>query len=131
VVGEQLAAIIGSSVGASIGASIVVVARRRSLSSPLIPALFAVLFAAMAVVGLVEGDSTASFIGLLVLFFMYSPILRTGSTALRIVYSALLIAVSTFFIAVAGIGAILRLSGVLALIGIAVGVASIVMLAKR
>jgi len=131
MVGEQLAAIIGLSVGTAIGASIVVVARRRSL--PFLPllAMFAVLFAAMAVVGLVEGDSTASFIGMLVLFFFYPPIWRAKSAALKIAYSILLIAVSTLFIAATGIEAVPRLSGILALVGIAVGVASIVMLAKR
>jgi len=68
---------------------------------------------------------------MLMLFSMYSPIWRTGNTALKTAYSLLLIAVSTIFIAVSGIGVILRLAGILALIGIAVGVASIVMLVKR
>jgi len=132
VVGEQLAAIIGLSVGASIGASIVVVARRRSLPFPPLPALLAVLSAAMAVAGLVEGDSTASFMGaMLALFFMYPLIWRSSSTALKISYSLLLIAVSTIFIAVTGIGVILRLTGILALVGLVGGIASIVMLAKH
>jgi len=131
MVGEQLAALVGLLAGVSIGASIVVTARRRGTAFPLLPALFAVLSAAMVISGLVEGDSTASFIGMLMLLFMYSPIWRAGSTALKIAYSLLLIAVSAIFIAVTGIGAISRLSGMLALVGLVGGIASIVMVAKR
>jgi len=68
---------------------------------------------------------------MLALFFMYPLIWRTDSTALKVVYSALLIAVPALFIAAAGIEAVLRHTGVMALVGIAGGVASIVMLAKH
>jgi len=132
VVGEQVAALIGLVAGASIGVSIVVAARRRGLAFPLLPALFTILSAAMAVYGLVEGDLTVSFTGaMLALFFAYPLVWRAGSTALRIAYSALLIAVPAIFIAAAGVEVLLRLAGITTLVGIAAGIAGIVMLAKR
>jgi len=122
----------GAFVGAAIAAFTAVVARRRGPVFPLLPALLAVLSAAMAIYGLIEEDLTESFIGtMLALFFVYPMIWRVGSTALRVVYNSLLIAIPALFIAAAGIGAISRLAGILALIGIAVGIANIVMLAKR
>jgi len=132
VVGEQLAALIGLSVGAAIGVSAsIVAARRRSLPFPLIPTLIAVLSAAMAIEGFAEGDLAVIRMAMLLLFIIYPPIWRTNSIALRTAYSALLIAVPALFIAAAGIETILTFTGILALVGIAVGAASIVMLAKR
>jgi len=122
----------GAFVGAAIAAFTAVVARRGSLVFPLLPALLTALSAAMVVGGLVEEDSTISFMGaMLVLFFVYPLIWRASSTALRISYSVLLIAVPVLFIAIVGIGMILRLAGILALVGIAGGIANIVMLAKH
>jgi len=132
MVGEQLAALIGLFMGAVIGASIVVVARRRSLVFPLLPVLFATLSAVMAIYGLIERDLTTFFIEtMLVLFFVYPLIWRASSTALRIAYSVLLIAVPVLFIATVGIGMILRLTGILALLGMIAGIVNIIMLAKH
>jgi len=132
MVGEQLAALIGLFVGSAIGASIVVAARRRNLTFPLVPVLFTTLSAAMAIYGLIERDLTVFFTGtMLALSFIYPPIWRAGNTTLRIAYSVLLIAVPALFIAVASIGVISRLAGILALVGIAIGIANIVVLAKH
>lgn len=131
MVGEQVAALIGLSMGVLIGVSVSITAARRR-DSAFVPALFTALSAVMAVAGLVEGDSTISFMGaMLTLFFIYPLIWRAGSTALRIAYSVLLIAIPILFIAVAGTGVISRLAGVLALVGIAAGIVNILMLAKR
>lgn len=131
MVGEQVAALIGLFMGVLIGASVSITAARRG-NSALVPALLTALSAAMAVASLVEGDSTMFFMGaMLTLFSIYPLIWRAGSTALRIAYSALLIAIPILFITIAGTGVISRLTGVLALVGIAGGIANIVMLAKR
>jgi len=133
MVGEELAALIGLLAGAAIGVSAgIVAARRRSLPFPLISALFIVLSAAMAVYGFVKGDLAVFFTGAMLALFFTSPLVwRVGSTALKIVYNTLLIAVPALFIAAAGIEAVPRLTGIMALVGIAVGVANIAMLAKR
>jgi len=126
-----VAALIGLFIGVLIGVSVSIIAARRR-DSVLVPALLTVLSAAMAVASLVEGDSTMFFMGtMLAFFFIYPLIWRAGSTALRIAYSVLLIVVPIIFIAVAGTGVISRLAGILALVGIAGGIANIVMLAKR
>jgi len=125
-----VAALIGLFMGVVIGVPVSITAARRR-NSALVPALLTALSAAMAVAGLVEGDSTISFMGAMVtLFFIYPLIWRVSSTALRIAYSVLLIAVPTLFIAVAGTGVISRLAGITALVGIAGGIANIIMLAK-
>jgi len=132
VIGEQLAALIGLSVGVVIGVSTsIIAARRGKLSIPLIPTLIAVLSTAMAVEGFVEGDLAVIRMAMVLLFIIYPLIWRANSIALRAAYSALLIAVPALFIAAAGIEAILTFTGILALVGIAIGIANIVMLAKH
>jgi len=132
VVGEQLAALIGLSVGVVIGVSTsIIAARHEKLAIPPIPALITVLSAVMAVEGLAEGGLTKFSVGVALAFCIYPLIWRASSTALKIAYSVLLIAISVLFIATVGVGAIFRLAGTLALIGMAAGIANIVMLAKR
>jgi len=126
-----VAALIGLFMGVLIGVFVSIIAAGRR-NSVFVPALLTALSDVMAVASLVEGDSTMFFMGtMLAFFFIYPLIWRAGSTALRIAYSVLLIAIPILFITIAGTGIILRITGVLALVGIAAGIVNILMLAKH
>ncbi|ADM27676.1 hypothetical protein Igag_0859 [Ignisphaera aggregans DSM 17230] len=132
MVGEQLAALIGLSIGAVAGISMsIIVTRRGKLVIPLAPILFTLLFADMAIEGLVEGDLMKFSVGVALALCIYPLIEKTRSIVLRIIYSVLLIAVSVLFIVTFGIGMILRLIGILALVGMVAGIVNIIMLIKH
>jgi len=133
MVGEQLTTLIVLFIGMVIGISMsIIVMRRRTLVFPLIPTLITVLSTTIAIDGLIERDLTVFFIGaILALFGIYPLLWKANNIALRIIYSILLITIPILFITIAGIGIILRLTGILALVGMAVGIANIIMLTKH
>jgi len=132
MVGEQLAALFGLFIGTVIGISMsIIVVRHRSLAFPLIPTLITVLSAAMAIDGLIGRDLTVISTGAILALCIHPLIWKASNNALRIAYSVLLITISVLYITTVGIGMILRLAGILALVGMIAGIVNIIMLAKH
>jgi len=99
---------------------------------PPIPTLIAILSTIIAIDSLSERDLTVFFIGaMLALFGIYPLLWKASNIVLRIIYSILLITIPILFITIVGIGMILRLTGILALVGMIAGIANIIMLLKH